>query len=255
MASGLFFRFCTCLFLLGSTWLSAAYVDEAFEKVSPYLLPQDHPIKRKLDTLFSEARVTLSLKSLQEAGFKKARPNPITHLIVTTHPEMPGYVFKIYLDAQRYYKDLPEHEIWLMRIEGAEKVRQILDEEGLHDRFKVPQKWIYPLPHEPKPPTGYLEKFYILVAEDMDILSKEENEAVWASDVVTQELLNQLSMVLKEAGLADGAKPDNIPFSKDGRIAFVDTQTHGAKRVRFSKLVPFLSEENQGYWKSLFKKR
>jgi len=220
-------------------------------QVAPYLLPQDHPIKPLLDVLFSSSRATFNLETLEKAGFSKTSPRKFTKLIVTRHPAIPGYVFKLYLDAQRFHKDLAEHHFWILRVQGSELVRSIIAAHGLESSFKVPYKWIYPLPKHPKPSKNYYPKHYILVEEDMYLLKDSDNKALWASSYVSQPLLQALYLILKQAGLYDCAKPDNIPFSVDGRIAFIDTQTHSHTNVDYNKLTPYLSPANQAYWKSL----
>lgn len=221
------------------------------QKLAPYLLPLDHSIKPILDAIFTQTRVTLNLDTLFEAGFAKTKPRKFTKLLVTKHPAVPGYIFKIYLDAQRYYKNIPEHHFWLMRVRGAHLVRNLIQANGWEGQFKVPQKWLYALPKNHLPPQGYETKYYILVEEDMDLLSDSENKAHWASNAVTHDLLNQVHVLLKTIGLSDCPKPDNIPFSKDGRIAFIDTQTYGESSIAYKRLAPFLSKSNQDYWKTL----
>lgn len=220
------------------------------DALKPYILRPDHPIKPRLDALFSQMRVTFNLKTLIKAGFAKTYPRKFTNLIVTKHPDIPGYVFKIYLDAQRYYKKRPEYDFWVLRIQGAQKIREAIESYGLQSLFKVPHKWIYILPRQHLP-KGYPNKYCILVEEDMSILSREENKKAWASDRVTPELLNYLWILLKGLGLSDCAKPDNIPFSTDGCIAFIDTETFGDKKVKYKKLIPHLSASNQKHWKLL----
>lgn len=224
---------------------------EVKASLAPYMLPDDHPIKPILDAIFAADRVTFNLDSMRKAGFDKCAPREFTKIIVTRHPALPGYIFKLYLDAQRFHKDLPEYALWTMRIKGAEKIRQEIFAHNLEDTFKVPQKWIYALPTDNLPPEGYYTKYYILVEEDMEILSDKENKAYWASDSVTEELLLEVYKIIKKLGLSDCAKPDNIPFSRDGRIAFIDTQTYGEKSIKFKKLTPFLSKRNQAYWKEI----
>lgn len=221
------------------------------DELTPFLMKKHHPIKSRLDALFSSDRVTLNMKTLTKAGFIKAKPRKFTKLIVTRHPSFPGYIFKLYLDAQRPHKNLPEHEFWKMRVEGANKIRTYLVQYRLESTFKVPSKWIYRLPSHPLPPEGYYQRQSLLVEEDMEILSDRKNKQEWASESVTHALLDSLYLILKDLGLRDCAKPDNIPFSKDGRIAFIDTQTHCSNTVHFFKLNNFLSPVNKKYWKSL----
>ncbi len=218
-----------------------------------YFLPKTHPIKSQLDHLFSSTRATFSLDSLKESGFEETKPRKFTHLVVTSHSLFPGYIFKLYLDTQKNHKDKPEEFFWCLRIEGARLVQQAIEHQSLQHLFKVPKKWIYQLPDSPEPPLGYYKKYYILVEQDMDLFSKSDNYSIWKSSYVTHNLLNHFYDVLVQVGLSDCAKPDNAPFSKDGRIAFIDTQTHGEREIRFDKLNDFLSKANRSYWKTLTK--
>lgn len=223
------------------------------EDLASYLLPNDHPAKPTLDAIFSSSRVLKNLESLVEAGFVKSRHRKFSHLIVTRHPDLPGYIFKIYLDSQRFHSMKPEYELWKLRIQGANLIRQEIINRGLTSEMKVPQKWIYILPDEPAPNHDYYPKYTILFEEDMDLIPSEENYALWESDQITPEFLTTVYHLLKDLGLQDCAKPDNIPFSQDGKIAFIDTQSYGFKSVRFKKLTKYLSESNQQFWKELIK--
>ncbi|MGK5594912.1 MAG: hypothetical protein ACSNEK_06105 [Parachlamydiaceae bacterium] len=100
----------------------------ALKQGHPYVLPKDHPIHVSLDALFSQSRATLNLKTLKKAGFQASKPRKFTKLIVAKHPSFPGYLFKLYLDAQRHYKDLPEYHYWAARIKGAQLVRKCIED-------------------------------------------------------------------------------------------------------------------------------
>lgn len=220
-------------------------------ELTPYLLPDNHPAKPVLDTLFSDSRVILNLNTLKQAGFTKSKPREFTHLVVTTHPALPGYIFKLYLDSQRFHSGLPEYHFWKLRIDGANLIRQAIIDRSLSVLMKVPQKWIYLLPDDPAPSNDYYPKYTILIEEDMDLVSSSDNYDHWKSSLITPDFLATLYHFLKDLGLEDCAKPDNIPFSHDGSIAFIDTQTYGVKKVCFNKLTKYLSEENQEVWKAL----
>lgn len=229
--------------------------DELWDELSPYFLPEDHPARPVLDQIFSQSRATLSLKSLKKAGFIDPKPRKWTHVVVTRHPDVPGIIFKIYLDAQRNFKQRTEYQQWIQRIEGALLIEQMVQVHGWEHIFKVPKKWIYPLPEEPNPPKEFIRKNFILLAEDMDILPQEENYAKWKTDWINREKIDAIYAICEELGLYDSAKPDNIPFSRDGRIAFVDTQTVNRWPVAYRKLTPFLTTTMQEYWKSLTKSK
>lgn len=240
---GFIISLCVCLTLTGNLR----------DDLQPYLLPDNHPAKPILDTLFSSTRVLKNLKSLEQAGFRKSKPRKFTHLIVTSHPALPGYIFKIYLDSQRFHSGEAEYEQWKLRINGANLIRQEILNRGFSSTMKVPQKWIYLLPDLPQPNGDYYPKYTVLFEEDMDLISSDENKKHWGSHQISAEFLTDVFHLLKDLGLEDCAKPDNIPFSHDGRIAFIDTQSYGKKRVLFKKMTKYLSEENQAIWKALIK--
>ncbi len=226
---------------------------EIWNKVAPYLIPDSHPVKLQLDAIFSSSRAILNMKTLRAAGFHASNPRRFTRLVVATHPAVPGYVFKIYLDAQEYHKNKTEYENWIMRIQGIQAVQKQIEEHGLQNFFRLPTKWIYALPSMPSPPKEFLRKNFILVETDMNIYSNEENLRLWASDQVSQPLLDALFLILKNVGLHDCTKPDNIPFTKDGKVTFIDTQTFNKKPL-FKRFKAFLSPANQEYWLQLIEK-
>ncbi|HEY4831026.1 MAG TPA: hypothetical protein VIH61_00480 [Waddliaceae bacterium] len=224
---------------------------EAWEKVTPYLLPEDHEAKAALDAIFFSSRAILSIKSMKQAGFIGPKPRKWTHVIVCTHPDLPGYIIKTYLDSQRYFNKIPEYEHWLKRIQGVKLIEQQISKHNWESNFKTPKKWIYPLPENPSPPKEFDRKNFILIEEDMNLVDKQTNKDTWLSDLITTDLLENFYTLLEEVGLHDCAKPDNAPFSEDGRIAFIDTEDHDNWPVTYSKLTPFLSSEMKIYWKRL----
>lgn len=256
MGRGLIFKRIFLFFLFCTYAVHAKQPSQSVQNmVAPYLLPCDHPVKPMLDAIFGQSRATLNLDTLEAAGFIKSKPRRFTNIVVTKHPAIPGFIFKIYLDAQRYHKNKPEYHQWMMRIQGVQLVDEIIKTYGLGEQFKCPKKWMYALPKHPKPPSGYPARHYILIEEDMDLVESQANEDLWASEGISKVILDQLFFILEKGGLADSAKPPNIPFSSDGRIAFIDTEIFGKEKIRYKKLLPFLSKSNQEYWKTLIKNR
>lgn len=250
-AAGSIFNALFFLLALSSCLEAKELPEQIKQTIAPYLLPSDHPVKPFLDALFGSSRVIFNLETLEKAGFKKSSPRKFSKLIVTRHSALPGYIFKLYLDTQRYHKEQGEYVSWILRVQGCEQVRNTIAQLGLEAFFKVPKKWIYILPKYPEPKSSYYPKYTVLVEEDMFLVSKKENEALWASSFVTESLLNDVYLILKKVGLYDCAKPDNIPFSQDGKIAFIDTETFGRSTVCYENLCSFLSESNRMYWESL----
>lgn len=225
--------------------------ENTWNRIEPHLLPENHAIKPALDALFSASRATLCLESLESAGFINPKVREWTHIVVTKHPDIPGYIFKIYLDAQRCFNNKKEYDYWLMRIEGVRAIKEELQRRNWEDRFKTPTKWMYMLPQEPAPPEEFIKKDFILVEEDMDIYDDEQNYKLWKSNSVTKEFLKDFYHLCEELGLYDCAKPDNAPFSKDGKIAFIDTQTIHQWPVNYTRMSRYLSQKMQSFWKKL----
>lgn len=222
--------------------------EEVWRAVTPYLIPEEHPIKKKLDAIFSKQRAIGDLKSLKRAGFQDNQPQPCSKIIVTTHKSIKGYIFKLYLDTQPYHHATPEYLCWMRRIQGAELIRREIEKQGWQFFFKVPHKWIYPLPPSPTASKEQLQKNFILVAEDMDILDNKENAIKWSSTEVTEYQLDMLYHLVSTLGLLDSCRIKNIPFSHDGKIAFVDTQSSHHWPVHYKNLTPKLHPSLRSYW-------
>jgi hypothetical protein len=193
--------------------------------------------------------VTLSPETFEKAGFGKVKMRKPTNIIVGKHYRFNGYLFKVFLDTQ---PDVCEWDNWVKRIEGARHIKKWINKHRIYD-FTVPKKWVYPLPAYPSPPEGdprYRRKNFILIVEDMRILKQKENLAAYR-DQITHEQLEQLFKILTELGLIDSVYPDNIPFTKSGKIAFIDTEHHHLWPVLYYKLTHHLSPLMQPYWESL----
>lgn len=243
----LFFLLC-----LLTTYLSG---EESSSSLQSYLLSPEHPLKAKLDAIFTKSRVLLSVETMKQAGFKPVIPRKFTRLIVSTHPDLKGYIVKVYLDTQRRYKQKPEYFWWKKRIEGAKAITAFIEKKGLSHLYKVPKKWIYQLPEFPPAPLEFEAKNTILVEEDMDLLSAEDNKHRWKSEAITVPLLSSLQLILTEIGLRDCCKIDNIPFAKDGRIAFIDTQSFNAGKPPLKRLKKFLGEKQKVWWERIMSDR
>ncbi|HEY4831810.1 MAG TPA: hypothetical protein VIH61_04535 [Waddliaceae bacterium] len=221
---------------------------EVWEKISPYFLPEDHPIKPKLDNLFSQ-RITANSRRLKKAGFEEPEPRKLSKTIVTKHKKIKGYYFKLFTDDQ----SIDDGKQLYTRVLGAERVKNCINRNQLDHLCKVPQKWIYPLPENPPPSKPLHRKNFILIAEDMELYTKEENLMKWGnSTLVTTELLDAIYLLLQEEGLKDSIYPFNMPFSKiDHKIAFIDLEKTREWPIRFKRLIPYLSPEMALYWSAL----
>ena len=226
------------------------YVDEeVWNSVSGFFLPEDHPIKPALDKIFSKSRVTVNKKSVKKSGFEDIIEGQYSHIIVAKHRKLHGYVIKLYTDETTGINEWSQYK---KRILGALQLKNSIEKHGYAKFFKVPKKWIYPLPVNPAPPDNTARKNFILIAEDMDICPDSVNEGQWRGQLVTKELLDALFTILQENGVMDGAMPENIPFSKDGKNAFIDTECCNIWPVRYRRLNKYLSNKMLTHWKSLY---
>lgn len=219
---------------------------EIWDQVKPFFLPDNHPLKPKLDAIFSGSRVLLSLDGFKKAGFSQYKMRPWSRAIVAKHPKLPGVVIKAYLDTELVHADW---ERWLSRVAGAHSIRLAIGRHGYEKLFKVPLKWIYPLPAQPSPPLSaeYSRKDFILIAEEMDLISKNDNLNAWRMQI-TPEILDAIYTLIKEEGLYDSLIASNIPFTKDGRQTFLDTEHHHHWPIHYEKLGTYLSPPMQLYW-------
>lgn len=220
---------------------------EVWQTLEPYFLPIDHPVKAKLDRLFQQKRITETASSFERAGFGRVKMRQPGNIVVGKHPELTGYVLKVYLDTQPV---VDEWKNWIKRIEGARSIRACLKRRDLR-HFSVPRKWIYPLPLNPCPRVHQeYRKHFILIAEDMRILKQSENLEAFKNKI-NSELLHDLYFILTTEGLLDSVFPDNIPFTKKGQIAFIDTEHHHLYPIPYHKLTRFFSPDNQIEWQAL----
>ena len=201
-----------------------------------------------LNALFhSKERITANEKTLKKAGFKILHKGNWSKMLVISHQRLPGYLVKLYTD------DEPNVIDWVKckeRVKGALSVAACITKNNWCTYFKVPKKWIYPLPQDPSY-CGSNRKSFILLVEDADLISSEANLQKWESKKVSTDCLTALYCLLKNEGLRDSVYPFNLPFSKDGRIAMIDTEFHHEWPVPFKRLTKYLSVKNQAHWSLL----
>lgn len=223
-------------------------VDYVWNALQPYFVPEYSEEKAALDTIFAERGVLKSLRSLSKAGFHLIT-NPKSKIIVLSHPYLEGYLVKAYLESE----DIPEWDCWLRRARGARIVREAISRHGYEHILKVPRKWVYPLPENPSPvKEGTFRKYFVLLVEKMDILDDKKNRKAFKKQM-TREILGALYTLLMENLMIDSVYADNIPFCKDGKIAFVDTEYTGdrTRDVPLSALGQYLSPAMLAEWEQL----
>lgn len=227
---------------------------EVKKAVTPFLIPEDHPIKPFLDRIFSMTRVTISDDTIVAAGFNILVTKPRSHIRLLQHPELDPYLLKVTVDSNTEIKNgYPDWYWFVNRCRGADRIAQIIKINKLK-HFVVPKKWLYVLPAHPDTPQGpnYERKLVVLVVENMQLIEKSANKAKWKT-AITKEILKELYEVMKYGG-GSAWRPDNVWFTTSGKLALIDTEYPGKEADR-KTITKYLSPEMQKYWTHLVKKR
>ncbi len=209
-----------------------------------YLLPKDHFLQEHLKHIFHHSHMFHSAEHFKKAGFKVKLGH--RQLMVGVHSSIPEYLFKKFPDSRSQSKQLQNY---ITRIKGAKILRKCIEKHNFK-HFVVPQKWLYKLPDSLFKKNG--ESSYILIVENMDIYDEATNRALYYNMDI--EILTELCIILHEVGGCD-AFPRNQPFTRYGKIAFVDTEHVGKMKEHFIKhIVPALNKELQAYAVALWMK-
>lgn len=225
--------------------------EEMKEKIAPYLIHSSHPMKSRLDRIFSTFRCTKNKNTLLSSGFTILEQGPRSYIVVARHKNLPGHLIKCYFDVETREKwDRPSWYWLCKRCEGAKKIREIIDKYKIK-HFRVARKYIYLLPllekSEPFKPC-YTRHPALLLVTDMDLVSKNENLYAW-KHLVTKEILRELYVIIT---LAKGAsyRADNIAFSRSGKFCFIDCE-YPSKGPEYDVISQYLSDSMQKYWQTL----
>jgi hypothetical protein len=227
------------------------YIDrEMRKKMKPYWFPLNHPLKPSLDLIFSQSRAIENELAFAHAGFVTLYAQPTSYIRVAKHHLLPGYLVKVYLDNEMRKKEgIPGWQWLVKRCKGAENIRNLIKKKKLK-HFSVPDKWIYPLPPHPSPvlSPGRSQQPVLLVVTDMNLASEEETRDVWKNKITTKHL-DELFCILSH-GYSSGFVVNNIPYTKSGKFACIDTE-HPKRKLKYEQVKPYLSEAMQVYWDEL----
>lgn len=239
------------VFLVISTPL-CAYLEPPIT-LSACLIPDDHPAKKNLDIIFSKPGVLSSLDAMEDAGFEDPWVRPKL-LVIGKHPKLKDYLLKVYLDDT----PIDAEQEWLDRIEGALLIKQTIEKYDYHSIMRVPKKWIYFLPEKAFQSSALCENpmTSILVVEDMKLTSYNKSRDFYKNQI-TYAHLDALFLMLIECKLADSLIINNIPLTRSGHIAFVDTEVAGKSPLiwfKIDQVAKYFSPEMRTYWFSLIQK-
>ena len=167
------------------------------------------PIFPRLGDLFTDPKMFRSFDHFSSAGFALVEHAP--HKIMAgSHKRARGYLFK------KYDNDSPgqtQLRNYMHRIEGSRLIRTFIVEHGF-SRVTAPKKWLYELP--PSFPERYL-----LVVETVELVSRLDTEAAYRR-IGTKQMQELATILYYFRGL--NSTPSNLPFTEEGKIAFIDTE-------------------------------
>jgi leucyl-tRNA synthetase len=228
---------------------SLSYIQEKLiHDATPYVLPNNHPLKPIMDSLFSSRDVIKEEEQLAKAGFITLKAQKTSGIRIVKHAKLKGHIIKLYLDSQEHHRLAYSQQDWLIqRCRGAALIKEIIKNNRLQD-FTVPNKWLYKLPQQAIEIT---EPTYVILETYMPLVRKNETILAW-KEKATKRTLKELFMIMRLGG-ASGSLVINTPYTKEGKFTFIDTEYPDRifQKEKLSKVSQFFSPENQLYWSSL----
>lgn len=224
----------------------------AKKEIAKYLIPSNHPYYSLLEAIFHHSRATSDQVSFLEAGFSIVDAVSTSGITLAKHPGFHGSLFKIYLDGVEHTRgNIPGWKWLVNRCEGAQNIRDLIVRKKLKC-FSVPDKFLYAFPREINPvwTTLYSPQPVLLLVTDMEILPSESVNA-WKTVITTQHL-NELYEILSH-GYGTTSLPSNVPYTKSGKFAFIDTE-YPKRKLQYSAVKSWLSPEMSKYWDKLVRR-
>lgn len=198
-----------------------------------HFLPESHWMYPRLEAIFASEEVLQSVEAFTEAGFTILY-HQRSGMKVARHPLLPGHLVKVYLAESQYGGG----KQWaLTRCEGAESVRKLVAEKNLR-YFTAPEKWVYFVSYPNIP---------VLVVQDMDLVAYKNTKKAWKR--ATKRQMQELYVILSH-GLASCALCGNIPYTKQGNFACVDT-AYPPRNYSYASIRKYFSSQGKRYWEQI----
>ena len=167
------------------------------------------PIYSLVGDLFTDPKMFSSFDRFRSAGFDLI-DHAETKIMSGSHKRAKGYLFKKYNNDKPGKKQLRNY---MHRVEGVKLIRTFIAENRF-SRVVVPGKWLYELP------ASFPER-YMIVAEKLQLVSRSDTERNY--DRISKDQMHELAAILYHfRGLNSTAA--NLPYTEDGKIAFIDTE-------------------------------
>jgi hypothetical protein len=159
--------------------------------------------------LFTDRRMFDSFDRFRDAGWKLVDHSE-NKIMSGSHKSVPGYFFKKYNNDKPGKKQIRNY---MHRVEGAKLLRAFIAERGF-TTVVAPHKWLYELPSD-------FPERYLVIAERIALVDRSDTEHAYGRIGKTQ--MAELATILYYfRGLNSTAA--NLPYTEDGRIAFIDTE-------------------------------
>lgn len=197
------------------------------------------PETSDLGSLFRDRDMFDSAHDWSDAGFKIIRSSE-NKICVASHRDAPGYLFKKYVSSGKRDSLKDQLENYETRVEGAKKLRSLIDDEHLQ-HVVVPRKWIRELPSRF---SGKKNSSHIMVVQRLDLIDDSEREY----RRISPDVLADLCVVLRSFRGLD-SRANNMPFTTDGKVAFIDTEhwnRHAGKSHKQRKFLKYVGEHMSG---------
>lgn len=192
-----------------------------------------------------------SFESLKQHGFEivnEAASINSWSIMVARHPQLKGFLIKKYRDSIPRDVQLRNY---LLRIKNACILSDFINMQKM-THLIVPKKWLYVFST-----TGSDSEDYLLIVEELPICSGGwwGGETLQRYAVMDEPTMREICFVLYNLQGCD-AWPQNLPFTRNGQIAFIDTEHLGQSFGDFTlRLLQFINPKivpnAQEYWSEL----
>ena len=186
------------------------------------------PFVSVLKELFTDPKMFDSFDRFRSAGFHLVDHSE-TKIMAGGHKRLKSYLVKKYNNKRSGKEQLRNY---MHRIEGARLLRNFIVDNKFQS-VVAPQKFLYELPD------SFSER-YLVIAEKFDLVSQRDTERAY--ERLDRQQGRELAMVLFYfRGLNSTAA--NLPFTENGKIAFIDTERWHHDKDLLRKVGDRLSEK------------
>lgn len=210
---------------------------------TPYLLPSHSPLHHILHKIFANPEVMKNEHTFTNAGFITLFLRSRGNLRIARHPKLKNYLFKLYLTEEAGLRMKSRQNALIRRCTVAAGLRRLIHEHKLR-YITVPDKWLYEVANPAHPH----EKLFVLIVQDMRLVSREKSKAAWKTKV-TRRHLRELYCVLRH-GYASLAIDQNISYTKSKTFSCIDTE-YLPRNFELEKVKKYFSKKMRRYWDAL----